>query len=391
MPSSFIDRFAETVGQAIISPPQYVWWAGLAAVSAIMGRLVHTNTFVSGAHDRLYGNVFVLLVGPPGAGKTKAVTEARNLIRSLQVRVGPDDITGEKIYDILQVAHDEHLADNPEPGTMALFLDEFDSLMHSGMSAATKRLLCHCYDCREDPMVRDTYAHGQQELRDLCLTMSAGCTPAHLASAFAPMEWQEGLPSRLLMVYGTKPPYQAEYRRGSMETLALEAEELLKFVALTDHIPWQPTAMEDYKSWCQQNWTIAPPHPLLAGFGARRHLHLAKISFVHAAARLSPTISTEDFLSAVARLSDLEQGLVDCLALAGGNATKDIESFVRLWITAAGGEVNEWAVRQQLATRVSHYMVNAVLEELVASRVLVQSPGLARLAPLRLFRLGERI
>lgn len=384
---SFVDKFCETVGNAIISPSQFVWWSGVCAVSAMMGRHISTHTFVRGPNDHLFGNLFVLLVGPPGSGKTKALTEARHLLRALDVRVGPEDITGEKLFDFLDVKKQKTEQGQLAPGTFCLFLDEFDSLIHSGMSAAAKRLLNYLYDCREDNFTRDTYAHGEQEIHDLCLTLEAGCTPAHLSKSFEPMEWQEGLPSRLLMVYGEKPEFRTDYSRGSMEQLRLEADEITRFIGMTNLVPWAPAALEEYKAWCQQNWLASPPHPLLAGYGARRHLHLAKLSFVLSVARLSPSIQSRDFSLALAKLTALEAELSSCLALAGGNATKDVEAFIRTWI-AKRGLVGEWEVRRMLSNRINHNMVGPTIEELLASRVILQEG--AKLAPQRVFKIGEK-
>jgi len=350
----------------------------------MMGRLIWTHTFVDSKDDHLFGNLFVLLVGPAGSGKTKAVVEARNVVRYLGCNVGPDDCSGEKLFDLLKENKDNP---NEAPGTMSLFLDEWDSLIHSGMSATAKRLLCHLYDCRTDPFERQTYNHGNQRLRDLCLTLNAGCTPAHLYSSFAPLEWQEGLPSRLMLIYGEKPAFAGQYRRGSMEALLREAEETLAFIGSSAKIGWSSEAMEAYVEWCTKNWSAETPHPLLGGYIARRPLHLAKLSFVLAVARQSSKIELRDWKLALSAVKAMEADLDKCLALSGGNETKDIEGFIEQWMRSRA-IVNEWEVRRMIGMRVSHHMIDSVINELVAQRVLVQE-GTARMAPNRVFRGGR--
>ena len=352
-------------------------------VSAMMGRLVWTHTFVDSKDDHLYGNLFTILVGPPGAGKTKAVVEARKILTSLGVNIGPDDTNGEALHEVLKVTEDNQ---DSSPGTIALFLDEFDSLMHKGMSASAKRLLNHLYDCRTEEMARFTYSHGDQELRDLCLTLCAGCTPAHLSSFFTPLEWQEGLPSRLLLIYGEKPPFKTNYSRGSMENLLLEAEETMRFIGMTTRVSWTKDAMGEYVKWCEQYWSAKSPHHLMGGYIARRPLHLAKLAFVLAVARRSSLITVDDWQRSLSAIMDTERDLPKCLALSGGNETKDIEGFVREWIKSRPVAA-EWEIRRLVGNRVSHYMINSVIEELVAQKIIV--PASPTLAPNRLFKRGE--
>lgn len=380
---NWIDRFCDTVGGAVISPPDYVWWAGVSAVSAMMGRLVHTHTFVDTAHDHLYGNLFTLLVGPPGSGKTKAITEARSIIRALGVNVGPDDTNGDRLHETLKTDPENP---NPSPGTLALFLDEFDTIIHGGVSRPAKLLLCHLYDCRTDTLTRSTYSHGEQELDNLCLTMVAGCTPAHLHSAFMPLEWQEGLPSRLVMVYGEKPDFRTDYRRGSMEMLMKHAEEIMMFIACHTRIGWEKNALEAYTEWCKTNWNAAMPHALLGGYVARRPLTLAKLSFVLAVANQSSRITMEHFSLALARLLNVESSLDKCLALAGGNETKDVERFIIDWMRTKR-QVNEWEIRRMLGMRVSHNLIEAILNELINQKHLVAVPP--RVSPNRIFQGGS--
>ena len=343
----------------------------------MMGRLIHTLTFVPGPQAYLYGNMFVIMVGRPGAGKTKAIAEARSIVRRSGARVGPDDVTGEKLYDFLGLKPDTegHPPQNAEasPGTFSLFLDEFDSLMHGGMSRAAKNLLNHCYDCRSDPMIRSTYAHGEQELNDLCLTMAAGCTPAHLASTFEPMEWQEGLPSRLLLVWGEKPPFKTDYQRGSMEGLALAAEKLQIFIGMHTSVEWEEKALERYTKWCGENWERKSPHPLLLGYTARRHLHLAKLAFILAVARLSEQIEMVDFLRAKQALEAVEGGLDSALSLAGGNSFADVESFLKDFMVP-GRPVAEFHLLRLIGKRMDFEHTQNTLNALIAARILVESP-----------------
>jgi len=321
---------------------------------------------------RVYGNLFIGLVGPPGSGKTNAIREARSVAEAVGVRVGPADVYGERIIELIRDKKEEdadYVASEGK-GVMALFLDEWNSLMHSGIAPTTKQMLCQLYDCVSE-YKRETYTHGTQVATDTCLNLIGGCTPAHLHKFFAPLEWSEGLPSRLLLVYGERPPFREEgYRRGDMRALTKEASELVQFCAIHERIGWEPDAAEDFKQWSIKQWHEKASNHLLEGFVPRKSISVAKLAMLQAVSRQSTLISQSDLQEAKAVLSSLEKELPKALALSGGNETRDVEQYLKQFL-AAEREVPEYVVRRMIGLRVNHGQISSIIEELVAQRVLV--------------------
>lgn len=65
--------------QGTEAPDEYFLWSGLATMASIVGRKV----WLPWGRYVFYPNLYVVLLGPPGNGKTSAMSEAKKLIRFL--------------------------------------------------------------------------------------------------------------------------------------------------------------------------------------------------------------------------------------------------------------------------------------------------------------------
>lgn len=80
------------------SPEIYHKWAGLSVLSAVIGRRVWIDQGIYVA----FPNLYVILVGEPGNGKSVAMSIGRKMVRSFDhVVVAPSSITREKITQLM--------------------------------------------------------------------------------------------------------------------------------------------------------------------------------------------------------------------------------------------------------------------------------------------------
>ena len=93
---SFMD---ETRGMAL--PEPFRLWTALTIISGALERRVYTWT----KRGHLYPNLFTILAGTPGSGKTLMVNTARNFWCSVpDLHLGPDDPTKASFLDCLETA-----------------------------------------------------------------------------------------------------------------------------------------------------------------------------------------------------------------------------------------------------------------------------------------------
>lgn len=394
---SLIDWFVRAKEPNIESSPQVLWWAGAALVSSMMNRLVWTNVRAETVDDRLFGNLFVLVVGPPGVGKTDAIKRARPIAEKIGVRLGPDDVTGERLIDFTktfkwdddkgdqgradrkggQKLSKEEVAKLKEEegksrGTLALFLNEFDHLFHSGSAVALKRVLTDFYDCRNESYIRETYTRGRQQVDQMCMTLIGAATPAHMAEVFSRNEWQEGLPSRFIYVWaGDELSMKDEFGRDDEadRELTRAVHAVSRFVLDHQKIGWEPDASEARRAWRKDAAKAGPVHPLLVGYNTRRYVSACKLAMVRAVSRCSRKIALIDWLESVARIQEAERDIHKALAQAGGNELRAVMVWAADWVRRVGW-VDEAALRRKLGQTVQPQLVSPVLDEMGRSKMI---------------------
>lgn len=402
---SLIDIFTDTLEPACESPKSYLHWAGAALVASLMGRQVWTNIRADTAEDRLFGNLFILIIGEPGTGKNMPIKWSRRLSRDHGVRVGPDDITGERLIhycktfkwagdsgkdEILEKKQRgkkrEDTSEQPK-GTVAIFLSEFEHLFHQGNSNALKRTLTDFYDCREEAYERQTYQHGEQVVEKMCMTLVGGCTPSHMGKIFLRDEWQEGLPSRFIYVWGSHPGIREEFSlpESAQRALTDATGAVREYIADRMFVGWSPKAKAARLKWRRANIERGPPHPLLIGYNTRRHVSIAKTAFVHAVSRCAGEIELADWQEAEDRISQTEKEIHKALAQAGGNEFRAIMTWSAVWI-AERKHAPEFELRRKLGQQIPPQYIDVVIDEMVASR-LINAGGQK---PTRVFRAGEK-
>lgn len=80
------------------APPLYHTWAGISVLSSIVSRKVWVNQGIF----TIYPNLYVILVGEPGNGKTTALSIARRMVRSFShIPISPSAITREAMTEMM--------------------------------------------------------------------------------------------------------------------------------------------------------------------------------------------------------------------------------------------------------------------------------------------------
>src|SRR5437879_11246615 len=194
---SWIGSFIEATSN-LDAPTIFRKWTAISTIAAVLEQKVWVRT-----SRPLFPNLYALIIGHPGVGKTRTIREARNLVHELpDFHLAPISLTFASLVDSLTAAKRMliRLPDVPlEYNSMYICADELGAFIHkyddemiAGLSAFY------------DP---DPYSQNRRT-RDIAikikspqLNILAGSTPSNLIKFMPEGAWDQGFTSRLIMVF----------------------------------------------------------------------------------------------------------------------------------------------------------------------------------------------
>src|SRR5262245_2046181 len=272
--TSWIESFIEHTTN-LESAEIYRKWSAITMIAATLEQKVWLDT-----GSPLYPNLYTFLIGDPGIGKSRAITSAANIVREAlpDVFFGATSMTRASLADYMEAAN-RLIANLPytpiEYNSLLIVADELSAFMHeydSGLVAA----LVEFYDV-------NPYSEGRRvsniriAIERPQLNILSGSTPSNLIHTLKDYVWEQGLMSRVIMVYANdrplvdifntpKPPKPVDLIHDLKIMWALEGE--------FDYTERFAKAMND---WRIMKMAPEPGHPKLKHYCTRRFAHLLKL------------------------------------------------------------------------------------------------------------------
>ena len=324
----WIDGFTKyTSGHA--SPDIFRRWVAVAAIAGALERKVWVQTLGS----KLYPNLYSVLVGPPGVGKTTVLAEVTRLWRELtDHHVAPSSVTKASLIDCLEDAKRRIL----RPGLNPPYV-EFNSLL---VASGELGVLIPAYENDFMNVLTDIYdGHPYAERRrtkDLRvkidfpqLNLLGATTPSYLNAFMPEGAWDQGFISRTLLIYSGERVIRPLF--GNVERDDSIFKDLiydLKHVGgLYGEITFSDEAAKAIEAWHMAGGPPAPEHPKLVHYITRRTAHLLKLCMVACASDGSSLIiSLDHFQRALNWLTEAEAAMPDIFrSMTTGGDSRAIE------------------------------------------------------------------
>jgi len=362
----WIDRFVEHT-EGFPTPLIYRRWGAIHTLAGLLERRVWTVT----AGRELYPNLFVLLVGPPGVGKSDILREASKMWKSMRdlaggrkLHVAPDNVTKAKLIKTLEAASTRLVLSDTQlleyhslqvvSSEFSVFLPEYDKTFMS--------VLTQLFDCLDD------YSEGRISTGDTAipnpqLHMIGGTTPGYMATTFPEAAWTMGFSSRLIMVYhgeAVEVDLFGEQKRSNSLWDDLVHDAKL-FMNLYGKLEWTPEAIELITSWNKTGRLPVPSHPKLTTYNTRRIIQVIKLCIIASVSRSNELIIREDDVAtAIAWLLEAEQFMPEIFKEMGGaqggtgGLLLDLHHWAMSEYTKRGKPLREGLVIGFLAQRVQY-------------------------------------
>lgn len=316
----------------------------------------------------LYPNMYVLIVGHPGVGKTRTIREARHYVHDLpDFHLAPVSLTFASLVDSLTTAK-RMLVRLPDPpleynsmyicaDELGAFIHKYDDEMIAGLSAF--------YD--PDPYSQNRRTKDIQiKIKSPQINLLAGSTPSNLLKFMPEGAWDQGFTSRMLMVFSDERIIGDDFaaRAGT------HSSDLAHDIGIINGLTGGFEVTQEYKT-AVNNWRAlgeppVPNHPKLIHYVTRRRAHLYKLSMVSAIDRSNALILTkDDFNRALGWMIEAEAAMPEIFkaGAAGADAAAMDEILHYVKTADAGGRgVSDQAIIRFAAKLIPLHSVTRVIE-----------------------------
>lgn len=282
-------------------------WSAIAAVTGALER----RAYVRLAGKPIYPNMFILLMGRPGTGKSVAIDEVRDLWASTgKFNVAPDRVTNRGLMGTMSRGV-RHLGQGEIYTTTLVGSSEFGVLVNTH-DLQFMSILNQFYDCLNRPFEDETGQYGHVKLEAPHLSLISGAQPKFFAEVMPDVAYELGFTSRLVMVYSAEVtkvelfPSQSLKEQIHEERAELRqalTRDLRTMATIKGEFAWEAEAAEALDSWYKDDLSPAPDHPNLQNYNARRIMQISKLCQAFSVSRAQDKIITlSDFTQAKAEL-----------------------------------------------------------------------------------------
>lgn len=361
------------------SPRIYQLWSAITCLAGALERKVWVRTMQS----NLYPNLYVVLVGNPGIGKSMALNHTERLWRGLKGHhVAPTSLTKAALIDALSDAKRSlvrpgHIPNVVEYNSLLVPATEL-SVLIPGWDSDFMAALTTLYD-------GGTYAERRRtkdlklEIPHPQLNILGATTPSYLNQLMPPGAWDQGFISRTILVYSGERIIRDVFAEELVEpTLGKTLSEDLKIISdLYGKMEFTPAAVEAIREWNFADCPPKPETPKLESYKSRRLLHTLKLTMVASIDRSSDlVIERQDFERARGWLLAAEAEMEDIfLSMDGGGDNQKTEEIFHAVFSATAKEKRPYPdgrLLHLIGSKFPSHSVNIV-------RDLMQKQGLLRM------------
>ena len=373
----WITSFVEATDH-LDSPQLFRKWAAINALSAALERKV----FLKVQHRQLFANLYTLLVGPPGVGKTTAIEFARKVLHSLsRLHLAPPKVTREKFLQLIAgVMKLDQDVESMTHSSYACFLDEVATFFVPG-DTDFLILLTQLYDCPVH-FEYSLISRNATTIEYAYVSILGALTPRMVAEIFGPRALGMGFTSRVLFIYSEDFVEMPPFPNTAAPSFTALEEDIEKVHQLRGEYTLTDEAMAFVVAWHKQKMPPLPSDSRFDEYLPRRFRHWMKLSMITAAGRRdSRLITLEDVQYTKELLLEAEETMPLALEHMGQNPMVEASTRVHRWASVeynANGKqaIHEKHIRAKLLqSGISPQYLESTLQSLITSGGFVQGSG----------------
>lgn len=289
------------------SPEIFRLWSAIQGIGSAGERRVWTEV----GNNKIYPNLYVWLVSPPGIGKSMAIQPVAYFLRKAQCCViAPNDLSKAGLLDSLATSVGYLKLEGRVPEDffyMAILVSELANFMPKYDPYLTG-VLTDLYDC---PDINDeSKRHGLgKSIPFPGLSMLVGTATGNLGATIPNEAWNSGFMARVIMIYANEEivPHDMFAKREGVEELAQEINVRLRHIGkMNGRMLWTPDAQSVMQNFRENPHDTAPTHSRLINYCTRRWFHITKLCMVAALSEERMQVREADFRTAMSWLLQAE-------------------------------------------------------------------------------------
>lgn len=354
----------------IETPRSYIRWATLAAISGIVGKKVYTEKYAY----RVYPNIFVMLIGPPGITKSYATDISKKLVRATnhtKIISGMNSIEG--IIETLGKAtlDEKGIPFKDQEAKAFIVASEFTNLLLDNPQAFS--VLTDLYDaCYGDEWIK-TLKSGIVKLKSPYITMITATNTAHFNDKLRQVDIEGGFIGRTIVILEKNRHCINALIRKPNKTFNLEAlmPELERISKIQGQFSWaNEQAMQYFEDW-DRDFKMKTKNDT-TGIYKRMNDTVIKVAMLMSIAEGDELCFSKNLLErAIDTCTDLVTNIKSVTAGAGEAANSQaIMKFVQALINAEDNRVSH---NEMLTKNYQHfdvYEMAKIVETLEEAKVI---------------------
>lgn len=279
----------------------------------------------------MFPNLYIVLVGPPGSGKTRAIRAGQQCAGHAGAKFFSSKASKEACIEALCDSQGAFIYNGTTKIQFALsgFFDELMAFLPA-KEYEFMALLTDWYDCPQAWIYR-TRSRGEERAENVFVSFIAGITPKNMINVFGQTAFGTGFLSRINFVYSEEEHDFDPFSNTEIESLDDLGDSLRRLTSAPAPMPFSDQAKEIVRSWISEGMSPLPSDSRFVEYNARRWMHWLKIAMLFAVSRGAGVISDVDVTQAKALLLYTEREMPLAFEHLGQNPMAEAVKTIHRW------------------------------------------------------------
>ena len=355
------------------SPRIFHTWVGLSCISAALRKKVKFGL----GRINIYPNMYVVLVGPPGARKSQAISYGQEILSDIPDVVTSSDSTTPEAFirDLADAVQSDPVPPRGEMFThssLTVISKEFEIFLGNKLSNQRMLvLLTDFWDAPERPWVYKV-KHGRSDtIPSVFLSLLAATTPNSLSNSLPQSAIGGGLTSRIMFVYSQTKQKKIPIPEMSNNLNKLQVglkKDLFVISKIAGSYVFSPEAKKMWIKWYNSFNDLDPDRlckdPSFTGWYERKQTQIIKVSQLVAASQSSNlTIEESHIKRAIKIIEECEVSMAQAFTGVGrSNIAIDTDAIMS--IIRQHKKISETKLRAMVWRDIDSQKFNLVMDTL---------------------------